>query len=148
MKKVLLFVVVAFASIAPTFAQNTVNVPNQQPVEQHFPVNLPYYAPTPQPQVIVRNYCPAPTVRVTNPEVTVPVTIQQLPPVAPMQNPDDFTGHEILFMLIIAVVACIIGFIFGLLNNRNHGSSNSRPQIFHIYGAQASAESLSEAHKG
>ncbi len=143
MKKVLLFVVVAFASIAPTFAQNSAQ-PQPQPGFQ----TVPYCVSTPQPQVIVRNYCPAPTVRVTNPEVTVPVTIQQLPPVAPMQNPDDFTGHEILFMLIIAVVACIIGFIFGLLNNRNHGSSNSRPQIFHIYGAQASAESLSEAHKG
>lgn len=133
MKKVLLFVVVAFASIAPTFAQNSAQ---PQPGFQ----TVPYCVSTPQPQVIVRNYCPAPTVRVTNPEVTVPVTIQQLPPVAPVQNPDDFTGQQILSMILIAGLCILIGFIIGFFkgrsDGRSNGNQNQRPQIFHLHGGR------------
>ncbi|MEI6400037.1 MAG: hypothetical protein WCO58_00755 [bacterium] len=148
MKKALLIVVVAFGMIAPTFAQNSVPVQPQQ-TEQHFPTPSSYYAPAPQqPQVIVRNYSPAPTVRVTNPEVTVPVTIQQLPPVAPMQNPDGFSDHQKLFMFLLAgfvgVVCFIWGFFFSQRRSGGNTSGNQRPMIFYLYGGHGgNAESYS-----
>lgn len=141
MKKVFLIVVSAIGMMAPTFAQNTVQL-QPQSTGQSFPTQLPYYAPVPQPQVIVRNYPPAPVVKVTNPEVTVPVTIQPYPMLnqVPIPN-DDFTGHEILFMILIAFVAGIIGFIFGIFTRRGNGPER---MIVHNHGGSG-GRSISES---
>lgn len=135
MKKVILLVVVAFGMFAPTFAQvQFQNQPNNQQLQPGSPT-LPYYAPVP-PQVIVKNYPQSPTVRVTNPEVTVPVTIQQLPQVAPTQNPDDFNGQQILSMLLIAGISVVIGFIWGFFRGRRESSGPQRPIVIHNYGGR------------
>ena len=90
------------------------------------------YATTYDP-VVVKNYMPAPVVKVTNPDVRVPVniTIEYPPaPQAPVKDYDYISPYMVFIVILLAGLCVVIGFLFG----RNGRGNGSGPVTIHNHG--------------
>ncbi|MGI9118271.1 MAG: hypothetical protein ACR2IQ_01860 [Minisyncoccia bacterium] len=91
-----------------------------------------------QPPVTVKNYMPAPVVKVTNPDVRVPVNVTiEYPQPAPVPTKDyDYISPYMIFIVILIAALCVvIGFLIG----RNGSSNGVNPVTIHNHGGAGGA---------